>query len=73
MASPSQRHTFEAVFKSMKQSWYRAFHRFGQTKFPNGGSVLVSSQFSVLPQLPPKAMLSLKEIKSDSIKSNSHC
>jgi len=33
---------------------YRAFHRFGQDKFPDGGSILVSSQFSALPQLPPK-------------------
>jgi len=32
-------------------AFYRAFHRFGQAKFPNGGSVLGSSQFSVLPQL----------------------
>jgi len=33
---------------------YRAFHRFGQAKFPDGGLVLGSSQFSILPQLPPK-------------------
>jgi len=45
--------------------YYRAFHRFGQAKFPDGGSVLGSSQFSVLPQLPPKTMLSLKEVKID--------
>jgi hypothetical protein len=24
---------------------YRAFHRFGQAKFPDGGSILGSSQF----------------------------
>jgi len=42
---------------------YRAFHR--QAKFPDGGSILGSSQFSVLPQLPPKMMLSLKEAKID--------
>jgi len=47
---------------------YRAFHRFGQAKFPDGGSVLGWSQFSVLPQLPPKTMLSLKEVKIDSKK-----
>jgi len=29
---------------------YRAFHRFGQAKFPNGGLVLGSSQFSIPPQ-----------------------
>jgi len=33
---------------------------FGQAKFHDGGSVLGSSQFSVLPQLPLKTMLGLK-------------
>jgi len=28
---------------------YRVFHRFGQAKFPDGGTVLSSSQFSILP------------------------
>jgi hypothetical protein len=42
-----------------------AFHRFGQAKFPDGGSVLGSSQFSMLSQLPSKIMLSLKEVKID--------
>jgi hypothetical protein len=46
-----------------KRASKRAFHRFGQAKFSDGGSVLGSSQFSVLPQLPPKTMLSLKEVK----------
>ncbi len=32
---------------------YRAFHRFKQAKFSDGGSVLGLSQFSKLPQLPP--------------------
>ncbi len=32
---------------------YRAFHRFGQAKFPGFGLILGTSQFSVLPQLPP--------------------
>jgi hypothetical protein len=31
---------------------YRDFQGFGQAKVPNGGLVLGSSQFSVLPQLP---------------------
>jgi len=44
---------------------YRAFHGFGQAKFPDGGSVLGSSQFSILPQLPQKTMLGLKGIKID--------
>ncbi len=30
---------------------YRAFHWFGQAKYPDGGSVLGLSQFSILPQL----------------------
>jgi len=50
---------------------YRAFHRFGQAKFPNGGSALGSSQFSILPQLHQKMMLASKGIKIDSKISNS--
>jgi len=50
-----------------------AFRRFGHAKFPNGGLVLDFSQFSVLPQLPPKRMLSLKEVKIDSKICNSLC
>jgi len=42
---------------------YRAFHRYGQAKFPDGGSVLGSSQFSVLPQLPPKQSSVKEEVK----------
>jgi len=45
--------------------YYGVFHKFGQAKFPDGGSVLGSSQFSVLTQLPLKTMLSLKEGKID--------
>jgi len=46
----------------------RAFHGFGQAKFPNGGLVLGLSQFSALSQLPPKTLLDLKEVKIDSKK-----
>ena len=42
---------------------YRAFHKFGQAKFPNGGLVLGSSQFSILPQLSPKILLDSKVVK----------
>jgi hypothetical protein len=42
---------------------YIAFHGFGQAKFPNGGLVLGSSQFSILPQLPPKILLDSKVVK----------
>jgi len=52
---------------------YRAFHRFGQATFPDGGSILGSSQFSLLPQLPQKMMFGLKGVKIDSKKSNSCC
>ncbi len=45
---------------------YRAFHRFGQAKFANGGSILGSSQFTLLPQLPLRMMLSLKVVRIDS-------
>jgi len=31
---------------------YRAFHRFGQAKFPDGGSILGSRQFSILLAAP---------------------
>jgi len=31
------------------------FHRFGKAKFPDGGLVLGSTQFSLLPQLPQKS------------------
>jgi len=47
-------------------STYRAFHRFGQAKFPYGDSVLGSSQFTLLPKLPLKMMLDLKAIKINS-------
>jgi len=36
-----------------------------KAKFPNDGSVLGSSQFSILPQLPPKIMLPSKVVKID--------
>jgi len=46
-------------------SFYRAFHGFGQAKFPDGGSVLGSSQFSKLHQLSPKILLDSKVVKID--------
>jgi len=45
--------------------YFRAFHEFGQAKFPDGVSALGSSQFSILPQLPPKTMLASKGAKID--------
>jgi len=50
--------------------FHRAFHGFGQAKFPDGGLVLGLSQFSILPQLPQKTMLCLKGVKINSKISN---
>jgi hypothetical protein len=37
-----------------------------QAKFDNGGSILSSSQFLLLPQLPQKMKLASKVVKIDS-------
>jgi len=50
--------------EQIKEFSYRVFNRFGQAKFPDGVSVLGSSQFSILPQLPRKTMLGLKVFKN---------
>jgi len=47
----------EKIFQSVSQFWVLTL---GQAKFPDGGSVLASSQFSLLPQLPPKMLLNPK-------------
>jgi len=39
------------------------FYRFGQAKCSDGGLVLGSSQFSIMPQLPPKIVLDSKGVK----------
>ncbi len=61
------------LYVALKGSMYIAFHGFGQVKFFDGGSVLGSNQFSILPQLPQKIMSSLKGVKIDSKISNSRC
>jgi len=43
---------------------YRAFHGFEQALFPDGGSVLGLSQFSILPLLPPKILLDSIVVKN---------
>jgi hypothetical protein len=48
-------------------------HGFGQAKFAYDGSILGSSQFTLLPQLPFRMMLSLKVVKIGSKISNSLC
>jgi hypothetical protein len=45
---------------------YGVFHHFRQAKFAYGGSILGSSQFMLLPQLPQKMELASKEVKVDS-------
>jgi len=55
----------DGTVKSVHHS-YRAFHRFGQAKIANGGLVLGSSQFSLLPQLPYKMVLDSKVVKIES-------
>ena len=42
-----------------------AFHGYGQAKFANGGLILGSRQFALLPKLALKTMLDLKVIKID--------
>jgi len=51
------------AFQVISYGSYRAFHRFGQAKFPNGALVLGLSQFSILPL---KMILGLKVVKIDS-------
>ena len=51
------------MFILIADCYYRAFHRFGQAKFPDGGSVFGSSQFSILSQLPSKMLLDSKVVK----------
>jgi len=44
---------------------YRVIHGLGQAKLPDVGLVIGSSQFSVLPKMPPKLMLDSKVFKID--------
>jgi len=46
-------------------TYYRAFHGFGKAKFPDGGLVLGSSHFTIMPRQPPEIMLVLKVVKID--------
>jgi len=57
----------ERFSRDSKNICYRAFHRFGHAKFPDDGSILGSSQFSKLLQLPPKILLDLKNNHLDSL------
>jgi hypothetical protein len=46
---------------------YSVFQGFRQAKFANGGSILSSSQFLILPQLPQKMKLASKVVKINPI------
>jgi hypothetical protein len=54
-----------SVFLIVKNT-YKAFDGFGQAKFAYGGSILGSSQYTLLLQLPLKTMLDLKVVKINS-------
>ncbi len=47
-------------------SFYSVFQEFGKAKSANGGSILNSSQYLILLQLPQKIKLSSKVVKVDS-------
>jgi hypothetical protein len=46
--------------------FYSVFQGFSKAKSANGGSILSSSQFLILPQLPQKIKLASKVVKVDS-------
>jgi hypothetical protein len=56
------------VFKlsSFLPYFYSVFQWFSKAKSANGGSILRSSQFLMLPQLPQKIKLASKVVKVDS-------
>ncbi len=55
------------VSKKLDRFTNRAtFHGFGKAKLAYGGSILGSSQFTLLPQLPLITMLDFNMVKIDS-------
>ncbi len=52
-------------FTTRLQKNYSVFQEFSQAKFANGGLILRSSQFLILPQLPQKMKLASKVVKID--------
>jgi hypothetical protein len=49
-----------------QEKYYSVFQGFRQAKSANGGSILSSRQFFILPQLPQKMKLASKVVKVDS-------
>ncbi len=47
-------------------TWYSVFQGISKANSANGGSILSSSQFLILPQLPQKIKLASKVVKVDS-------
>ncbi len=65
LSQTSEDNLFPPVFTNeiLNSNFYSVFQRFRQTKFYNGGSVLSSSKFMLLPMLPQKMKLALKVVK----------
>jgi hypothetical protein len=66
-------HTWLPLIRSLSLSLcvcvisiYSVFQGFSKAKSANGGSILSSSQFLILPQLPQKIKLASKVVKVDS-------
>jgi len=53
------------IVSTLVVDYYITFHRFFQATFVYGGSILGSSQFSLLSQLLLKTTLDLKVVKID--------
>jgi hypothetical protein len=56
----------ESLKINLFQPSYSVFQGFSKVKFANGGSILSSSQFSILPQLAQKMKLTSKVVEIDS-------
>ncbi len=64
--SPTLRPKLPYIVKKHFVQTYSVFQGFGKAKSANGGSILSSSQFFIMPQLPQKIKLALKVVKVDS-------
>ncbi len=58
--------TYFGVLLFNVENPYSVFQGFSKAKSANGGSILSSSQFLILPQLPQKIKLTSKVVKVDS-------
>jgi hypothetical protein len=53
------------IQKTVSWHFYSVFQGFSKATSANGGSILSSSQFFILPQLPQKIKLASKVVKVD--------